>query len=220
MLTKWNELRWRAIAACPVALFVLAGTVTVTFAQSQAVDGKATYIDSRMIDLLLSGTLTRQLDIIDEQSGQLKDIATKRREMLKERTGDEVGHEGKAQLPTQEKRSAVDGHVLKMINDVLLPSQVRAWEQISLRLIFRKNLASALLDETVGRRLALTADQGERLKQIHAESEKKHHEEILRLRREEALEMQKVLTAEQRATWRDLVGESRDSSPSIPFIDP
>ena len=95
----------------------------------------------------------------------------------------------------------------KEINDILLPHQVERLEQIANQASAQGG-ARSLMGGSLADKLGITEDQKERLRTKAEELQKEMNEKIAKLRAEMQDELLAELTADQRAQYREMMGDA------------
>lgn len=170
------------------------------------------FTDSQAIEILVSGTLNKELDLVTEQIDELQNISKQRRNMLLERfaspTGPAAGAVEENRRPKySELLPKANGQAFEAIEKVLLPHQITRWKQIVLQLTLGNEPNKALLLPRVVQQLEIRPEQEEAIKQIFAEAEKRIQKmaEDIRKERDEQIRVH-VLTAKQRTEFENLFG--------------
>jgi len=168
--------------------------------------------------LLTNKGVQKELKLDDDQVAKADKVAAEIREKM-------MGLREKLQDVPQEERGEKMAELMKSINDdakksladVLKPEQTKRLEQIRLQ----QNPAQSLAEADVQKSLKLTDDQKDKIKSINTESGTQMREifqsaqndregamkRIAELRKETTAKVTGLLTADQKATWKEMTGE-------------
>jgi len=169
--------------------------------------------------LLTNKGVQKELKLGDDQVTKADKVAADIREKM-------MGLREKLQDVPQEERGEKMAELMKSINDdakksladVLKPDQVKRLDQIRLQ----QNPAQSLAEADVQKSLKLTDDQKDKIKAINTESGTQMREifqsaqndregamkRIAELRKETTAKVTGLLTADQKATWKEMTGEA------------
>jgi Spy/CpxP family protein refolding chaperone len=186
-----------------------------------------------MLMLLASEQVQKELKVTDDQKAKLKELADKQREEMRK----QFGSMGDMQNLSREERQARFekmqkeaepriAEALNKVGEILQPEQLKRLKQIQLQ----TEGSAALRRKEVAEALGLSADQQKKLEDLNAEASKKREalfqemrpaegqrpdrekmqaafEKGRKLREESDKEAMAVLTADQKAKLREMMGE-------------
>lgn len=161
--------------------------------------------------LLRNDQVREELGIVDEQVEKLEALGNKAREQMRELfsgMGDLSREEREAKM--EEIRTKMQSRAEEMkkeMETILLPNQVKRLEQISRQTRMRMGPQGGGNSEVIATELKLSDEQKEKLRAKAEEVEKKLREKMAKLRKESEDEILSVLTPEQRAQWKEMVGD-------------
>lgn len=166
--------------------------------------------------LLQDENVRRELDLVDEQVSKLRDIATKLQEdMQAQFQGFDFGslrdlseEERNARFAEiRAKGEEVAAAAQKEIEGVLLPHQRQRLEQLMVQSQMRFGADRALTSGTLAEKLGITEEQKEALAKKQEEVQASLQEKLAKLRQEAQDELLSVLTTEQQAKLKSMIGE-------------
>lgn len=162
-----------------------------------------------IVTLLTQKSVQDELKLSDDQVKKISDLAASRRG--NGRAAQNQSREERQKL--QEERAKAN---LKALADILKPDQLQRAKQIA----WQQQGVQALSDPEVAAALKLTDEQKDKFKTIQADARQEggqarqrggNQEEARKqreaLRKEIEERMKSVLAADQKATWKELVGE-------------
>jgi hypothetical protein len=167
-------------------------------------------VRSQILQILFTGALDKDLDILTSQREQIVAIRIDRQEELRvEVTKLQEGQTKGAEIATtiQQISAHVDEEAAKRISEVLLPHQERRWRQIAMQMMFAGDKSVALLLPDVASGLDLTTEQKEEMQRLFKEGEIERQEADKEIRRKREQKMLDTLSADQRDRWRNLFGK-------------
>jgi hypothetical protein len=197
---------WLRVSACTV----LCASITSIVAGADGPDIR--HVQSRMMDILLSGALNKELELIDSQIGRLKEIRDERKNSIRTeilRLNDELS-KGRSKDGSQLMQKAitdVDKAALDRIRDVLLPFQEQRWNQLALHFVFSEDKAAAFFTPQVDGVLSLTESQKAHLREAFSQGERELKQADMEIRRKRLERMVDMLTPEQREKWLSSFGK-------------
>jgi len=175
-------------------------------------DFNVQFTDSQAIEILVSGTLNKELDLVAEQVDALRNISEHRRKTLLQRFASPSGPAAESAKQNRPPKYAdllpeANRQAFKAIEEVLLPHQLKRWKQIVLQLTHGNEPNRALLLPSVVHQLQIKPEQEEAIKQMFADAEKKIQKmaEEIRKERDEQIHT-RVLSTKQRAEFENLFG--------------
>ena len=156
---------------------------------------------------LMRGEVRDELGLAEDQVEQLESLQRESRDVMREMfqrgRGEGEGFDWESvREQIQEKMKDLE----KQTNDILLPHQIERLEQIVLQTRQRRGTTSAL--ESVAEKLDISDKQLEELKAKSEEAQKAYNEKVAKARQEMQDEILSVLDSEQRAKYKEMVGES------------
>jgi len=167
--------------------------------------------------LLQDESVRKELDLVDEQVSKLTDIATKLREDVQAvyqgidfgslRNLSEAERDARmAELGEKAQKITAEGQ--KEIDAVLLPHQRERLKQLMVQSQMRFGADRALTGGTLAEELGITAEQKEKLAAKQQEVQAGLQEKIAKLQEEARDELFSVLTSEQQAKLKAMIGKS------------
>ena len=160
--------------------------------------------------LLQNDDVRQELGLVDDQVEKLTGIREKMQEEFRSMfTGLRDLSEDERRAKFEELQTKMRDRQTEMqreIDDVLLPHQSKRLKQIGRQMRSRQG-GGGVNSDSVADELKLTDEQKEKLKEKAVEVEKKLREKMAKLRKEAEDELLSVLTPEQRAEWKDMVGD-------------
>lgn len=161
--------------------------------------------------LLFSEEVRGEIDLLEEQEADLRQMGEEVRDKMRRIFS------GMRDLSPEERRAAfedaresmqaVRDEVNERVKQVLMPHQWDRLRQIELQQQMRRQGAESLGSGRIAEALGLTEEQKLELQRRAAEQTAKLEERIRQLREEAQDEVLKVLTAEQRAKFDELMGK-------------
>ncbi|MEX2173405.1 MAG: hypothetical protein WD872_03530 [Pirellulaceae bacterium] len=162
--------------------------------------------------LLQDENVRKELDLVDEQVTKLREIGDKLQEesrgqfdfgALRELSEDERN----ARLAEmREKTQKLSEAAQREINEVLLPHQRERLNQIQVQSQMRFGADRALASGTLAENLGITDEQKEKLEAKQREVQAALQEQIEKLRAESQNELFSVLSPEQQAKLKQMIG--------------
>src|SRR6185295_13849738 len=144
-------------------------------------------------------SVQEDLKLSEEQTKKVTDLGAKQREAFR-------GLQGSSRDEWRKKFEESAKETQKSVGEILTPDQAKRLKQIAIQ--FRG--AGAVEDEEVGKALALTDDQKEKLKDLREEMLKSRQEgggDRGAARKKIAEKFQGILTDAQKSKWKELTGE-------------
>lgn len=192
------------------------GLLVIVNGASRAQAPKSEWIEpinqTRSLELLFTGFLDKELEIIPEQQRVLSEIEARRKESIRSAFDSQVKGETRNESVKRvaESTSSLNREALEEINDVLLPHQQNRWRQIGLQLTFQNETSRALLTAEFAKKLEITQEQRQALQDTFKAGER-DLEEAMRLAREQRdAKMMQVLTPKQRTEFNSVFGKPFD----------
>jgi Spy/CpxP family protein refolding chaperone len=166
--------------------------------------------------LLQDESVRKELDLVDEQVSKLQDIATKLREDVQASLqgidfgsfrdlSEEARNAKMAEI--REKADKITAEGQKEIDAVLLPHQRERLKQLMVQSQMRFGADRALTGGTLAEELGITAEQKEKLAAKQQEVQAKLQEKIAKLQEEARDELFSVLSSEQQAKLKAMIGK-------------
>lgn len=171
-----------------------------------------------IVGLAMREEVQKELQIVDEQKEKVRALT----EEMRNTVGNEMRgmFEQLRDLSNEERRTKFDEIRAKMesinadyekkLGEVLLPHQLERLKQIDLQSKIRRNGASALTNGDVAQALNLTEEQREKLEKRAAEVQEEMQAKMRELQAEARQKIIDVLTPEQQATLKKLMGDQFD----------
>jgi Spy/CpxP family protein refolding chaperone len=184
------------VCAAAVALLALPG-----WASAQGPGGRGGFFGGGNQGLMLLGdeNVQKELDIVDSQKQKLDALRDKIRDEMRAMF---QGGGGGNREEMREKMQQTMANFSKEADDILLPQQRERLKQIAVQSRLRFGNTS----DAVGDALDLTDEQKEKLREKEREIAPEMQKEINKVRDKYRDKLLEVLTPEQRAKWKELVG--------------
>jgi hypothetical protein len=162
--------------------------------------------------LLQSEAVQKELEMTEEQLEALKELsAGQGRGQGIDREAMRAQFEGLSQEERMEKfremRDTRSKDQLKQIGEILLPHQMERLTQLSAQATARSG-ARGLISGSLAEKLNITDEQKKQLQQRSDELQQEMNKEIAKLRADMQAKLLQVLTTQQQAEYKALVGES------------
>ncbi|HEX5104022.1 MAG TPA: hypothetical protein VFV87_09445, partial [Pirellulaceae bacterium] len=170
------------------------------------------------LDLLNDENVRNELGLVDDQVTKLREIGNSLREEAQAAFQDSgidfrelfqlSEEERNAKLaPMREKMEKVAADAQKEIDQILLPQQRQRLKEIVVQSqIRRQGTSAALSSGTLAEELNITEEQKEKLREMQQKVEEELRKEIEQLRIESRDKILSVLTAEQQAKLKSMMG--------------
>lgn len=182
--------------------------------------GRGGFGQTTGLQLLGQSGVQKELELVEDQVETLKELQEEQREAMREtfmgmrerfQNADEEERRN-AWTEIQEEMKSSNEKFEKMANEVLLPHQVDRLKQLLVQSQSRRSggpssgtLPSSLIEE-----LGITEEQIEAMKEKAESVREKMNEKIMKIRKQAEEEILSVLDADQRARYKELVGEAYD----------
>jgi hypothetical protein len=161
------------------------------------------------VELLRQDAVRKELELLDDQVANLEKLREDIREMMRDainrlREGRDPDQPG----PPPDMRQvfeSVQARAQARLNEILLPHQMKRLQQLALQARLRGG-GFAMLSPDVGQQLGITDEQREQLREKAQRIEADLRKKIAELRRQAQDELIALLTPEQQAKYRELVG--------------
>ena len=169
------------------------------------------------LELLVREDVRKELELLDDQVRDLQALRDRLRDRMREMVTQRMregtpGAEGNAENQRVEFRERmrklmeqVNAEIRQEVSEILLPHQMKRLDQLTLQLRMRGGLNA--LGGDVAQQLGVTDPQREQLRAKFEEVEREYRRKVAELRRQAQDELLTVLTPEQQAKLRDLMGE-------------
>jgi Spy/CpxP family protein refolding chaperone len=174
-----------------------------------------------VVGLAMREEVQQELQLVDEQKDKVRDIVEGSRDKFREvfsnmaeETRDLSEDERRAKF--REKFESVNTEIEKELGKVLLPHQMDRLKQIDLQTRVRYRGAGALTSGDLAKALNLTEEQREKLEKKQAEVQEELQTKIRELQLEAREKVIAVLTPEQQAQLKKMLGDQFDL-PDQPF---
>lgn len=158
--------------------------------------------------LLRNEAVQKDLELSDEQIELIEGLSQGRggdRESIMAELDGLSGEERMEKI--REIRDRRTEEMKKELDDILLPHQIERLEQIANQASAQGG-ARSLIGGSLAEKLGITEDQKERLRSKAEELQREMNEKIAKLRAEMQDELLGELTADQRAQYREMMGEA------------
>jgi vacuolar-type H+-ATPase subunit I/STV1 len=164
------------------------------------------------VQLLLRPDVRKELELLDDQVKQLEQAGERLRGQMRERFREAMESSQDMSRETRGEKireivQEVGAEIEDRIGEILLPPQLQRLRQLELQMRLRGGLVRALTSEQVADELEITEDQQARLRTKAQQVEEELREKIAELRKQAQDELLQVLTPEQRAEWRERIGD-------------
>jgi len=161
--------------------------------------------------MLQNPQVRTELGIVDEQIEKIEALQTKQQERMREM------FEGLRELPREQREARMEKlqeemrtrgeEMKKEIEAILLPNQVKRLAQMGRQTRMRMGGQGGTSSDLIATELKLDDAQKAKLREKAEEVEKKLREKMAKMRKDAEDELLSVLTPEQRAQWKDMVGD-------------
>jgi Spy/CpxP family protein refolding chaperone len=212
-----SKLQWRLVIS---VLGCLAMACSLAQAQPGGRGGRGGFGGGfgGSLDLLQDDSVRRELELTDEQSGKLRDIQDGLREEIQSQAqgfnfGDlrDLSEEERQHrfAEFRKRRDEITAKSQKEVDQVLLPNQRERLKQLAVQQQIRfQGVQGALAAGTLAEKLNVTDEQKEKLAEKAREVHKKLQEAIEKARQEAQDEIVSVLSPEQQAQLKEMMGSS------------
>jgi Spy/CpxP family protein refolding chaperone len=161
----------------------------------------------------------KELDIVDAQDEKISKLGEKMREGMRElfngypREGSEEEKQ-KFRDEVQAKVKTRTDELRKELDSILLPQQRDRLKQLALQSRMRfQSTSQALASDDAAAALNLTEEQKEKLQTVQKEADEELRKEIEQLRKKIGDKILAVLTPEQQAKWKEMIGNPIEFAP-------
>lgn len=175
--------------------------------------------------LLTNKSVQQELKLDSSQVEKVNALASETMTKMREKMQD-IPQEERFGEKGQAARREVNDEMRKSLAKILKDDQLKRFEQIELQLRY----AQAFADPKVQEKLKLTPDQKEKIKEINEGAMSRMQEirqggqgdregtmkKMTELRKETMTKAAAVLTSEQKATWKEMVGSPFEYKPEPP----
>jgi len=166
-------------------------------------------LGSDMSSLMLDPQVRNELELVDDQVQQLKDIQAEFGKRLKDNLKFDAGN------PDPERMKNISNIIKEMnaermekVHSVLMPHQSKRLKQISRQMSMKnKGDVNALTGDEVAEELGIDDDQKKRLKERSKEIQKELQAEIAKLKKKAREDLMKELRPEQRKQMEEMLGD-------------
>lgn len=165
--------------------------------------------------LLMNPTIIKELELSDEQEQKLRQLNEEVREKMRQQFADlrDLSPEQR-QARFQQMRETMEAQVKevqKKVNEILLPHQQKRLEQIGFQMRTRMGgVGGVIEDPQVVKKLGLTEDQIQKLRQIREETMEKLRTLPQQIQKEAEEKAMNVLTEQQKQLLKEMRGERFD----------
>ncbi len=191
---------------------LLAAVMFTNVASAQPGRGGGGFMGGGSMGLLMNEDVRKELEIVEDQEKKLREVGEKMREKMREAFSgmrDASSEDRQAMWEkARTKMREVQTEMQKDVDKILLPHQRDRLKQLALQQSIRyRGMSGALGGDTLSKELGLTEKQKEKLRAKAEEVQKKLQERIAKLRKEAEEDLLDVLTPEQQAKIKKLIGE-------------
>ncbi len=199
-------LRSRWLAGAGLAVLLMAGSASAQPGGGRGGFGGGPGMGGMMdIGLLFSPQVREEIELVPEQEEQLREIGDSMREDMMSMFRDMRDMSEEERRAASEKmREKVDSK----LKEVLLDHQYERFNQLRLQSQMQRGAADALGSGRIRDELGITDEQLEEMRKVAETAEAELRTKIQKATQEAREKVLEVLTAEQRAKWKTLVGES------------
>lgn len=159
-----------------------------------------------LADLVRREDVRKELELLEDQTQKLDKLNESRGERMRqlfsgmEDTPREQRFEKMRELMQKEQQQTE-----KELSQILLPHQMKRLKQLEVQT--RSFGRQALLSDRTAEELGLTAEQKEKLQKKADELDEQLRKKTAELRKQNQEELVRLLTPQQQAKWKDLVGD-------------
>lgn len=164
--------------------------------------------------LLMNPAVVKELELTEDQQAKLREIGEQMRERMREQFAgmrDLSQEEREARFrEMREKMEAQMKEVREKVNQILLPHQQKRLEQIAFQMRLRMGgggLGGLIDNEETVKKLGLTEDQIQKLRQIREETMERLRTLPQQIQKEAEEKAMNVLTDQQKQMLKELMGE-------------
>ena len=168
----------------------------------------------RPSDLLRRDDVRKELELVDDQITKLDILRQKRGERIREL------YSGLKGLSREERNAKLRERFIefsktsqKEIDQVLLPHQAKRLAQLVIQYRLRGGTSRTLTSSQVSEGLGISDEQKARLQERATELSRELQEKFNKLRQEFREKLLEELTPQQRAKWKDMIGEPFEFQP-------
>jgi Spy/CpxP family protein refolding chaperone len=162
-----------------------------------------------LTSVLMREDVQKHLEMLDDQIDDVRKLAESRRERAGERFS------GLRDIEDREERMTKFREIMqkaqeeneKEIAKILLPHQLKRARQLAFQLSLRGGAGRSLMGGPLAEQLGVTEKQQEKLRETNEKLEQELRQKIAELRAKAQEELLKVLTSQQQAKFKDMVGE-------------
>ncbi len=153
--------------------------------------------------LLRSEQIQKELEIVEDQLKEIETIGEDMRESFQ-------GMRDMSQEERETKMTEINKDFQTRVNEILLPHQQKRLKQIGLQMAGRgrDGAAGSLTEGDLSKELKITDEQKAKLKEVAEKARINMEEKTKKLREEFESEILAVLTDEQRAQYKEMVGDT------------
>jgi Spy/CpxP family protein refolding chaperone len=171
-----------------------------------------------ILGLAMREEVQQELQLVDEQKDKVRDVVDGARDKMREefrgvfeQMRDLSDEERQAKFQeVRKKAEAMNEDMEKELGTVLLPHQMERLKQIDLQSKIRQRGAAAVTGGDVAKALNLTDEQREKLEKRAVEVQEELQTKIRALQVEAREKMLDVLTSDQQAQLKKLIGDQFD----------
>ncbi len=159
-------------------------------------------------DLLRRSDVVKELNLVDDQVKQLEALSVKRRAHYRKIYSDlgELSREDR-NAKLRERFAEFNKETKKDLENILLPHQTKRLNQLVVQYQLRNGLSRTLTGGNISGTLEISNEQKERLQKRAVELGHDFQKRVEKIRNEVREKLLEELTPQQRAAWKELVGE-------------
>ncbi len=202
--------------------FVFAVAVISSLAADANAQRRGGFGQSDEFSLLRSSQVQEELDLMDDQKEQIKELEQEMRASMREMfSGNRQDWSGKSADERREMWTEIQGKMKAQmedmkpkLNEVLLPVQQKRLGELTFQSQIQRSggMLSERGSSVLKEKLNITDEQFEAMKKKAEEARKTFEAKVAKLRREAEAQVLSVLSEQQRSEYKSLQGESFEFS--------
>lgn len=202
--------------------FVFAVAVLSSLAADANAQRRGGFGQSDEFSLLRSSQVQEELDLMDDQKEQIKELEQEMRASMREMfSSNRQDWSGKSAEERREMWTEIQGKMKAQmeemkpkLNEVLLPVQQKRLGELAFQSQIQRSggMLSERGSSVLKEKLNITDEQFEAMKKKAEEARKTFEEKVAKLRRQAEAEVLSVLTEQQRSEYKALQGDSFEFS--------
>ena len=173
------------------------------FAQGR---GRGNPFGGSMLELLMNEDVRQEIELVDEQEQQLRELGEKFRDKMRSRFQEMRDSGDYSRM--REVMTEVGKEVEKDASDVLLDHQVARLKQLQVQSKMQRGASEALASDAIREKLGLTDEQLKEIQEVAKEAQEEVRKKIQQAQKEAQEKILGVLTPEQQRVWKEMIGES------------